>query len=242
MLKHYYPPVKLVGNIILLSVRSTARRPSFKGTEGTSWGDVSKSMSAFISGYYKYSGVNRPSSVPSSLGDMPGPMKTWVSSKTLLGSAAAATLRDLIFFPVVNPGTNKLNLGALRAVLGGRGAAADISPGALNSARSMARGLLDSQFAERIKVKSMKAGARLGSYLRRIRKTTGKTLSDIAMRTKYPVIDEEILGMIEDGHIVRPPNDVLIELARVFNDLEAVDINLDLLVDLADRDLELPIV
>lgn len=241
MSNHYNPPVRKIGRVLLLSVRGTARRPSFNGTEGTSWGDVNKSLSAFISGYYSHSGANRPSEVPSNVENMPAVMKRWIASKTLLGSETATTTRDLIFFPVVNPGTNKLNIGALRAVLSGRGAAADIPAGALNSARNMARRLLDTQFAQKIELKQVEAGARLGSYLRKLRRTASRTLNEISSRTKYPVLSEEILGMIEDGHIVRPPNDVLIELARVFNDLNVTDVSLDLLVGLADRDLELPI-
>jgi hypothetical protein len=48
----------------------------------------------------------------------------------------------------VNPDTDKLNGGALRAVLGGRGAQANIPRAALDSARSVARRLLDDEYGE----------------------------------------------------------------------------------------------
>jgi hypothetical protein len=128
-------------------VRSSARRPSYDGTETSSWGDVSKTFAAYRDGYYRHSGTQRPSEPPARVQDAPQAMRSWMASKTLLGEASATEERDLLFFPVVNPSTDRLNAGALRAVLGGRGAAADIPASALESARTMARSLLRSEFA-----------------------------------------------------------------------------------------------
>ena len=139
-------------------VRSTARRPSYEGTETVSWATVTTTFAAYRDGYYRHNGVTRPDEVPSRVQDAPAAMKTWIASKTLLGEASADNDRDLVFFPVVNAGTNKLNEGALRAVLGGRGAAADIPATALESARSQARRLLNSEFDANLEVEMDKHG------------------------------------------------------------------------------------
>jgi len=123
-----------------VEVRSTARTPEYDGVEDTSWGDVDKSLSAYIAGYNKNGGGSEEGST---IADISAACKSWIASKSLLGEASAETADDLIFFPVVNPSSNKLNLGALRAVLSGRGAQADISSSTLDSARAKAQSLLD---------------------------------------------------------------------------------------------------
>ena len=85
--------------------------------------------------------------MPTRTQDMPQAMRNWIASHTLLGDPAADEVRDLIFFPVVNPSSGNLNAGALRAVLSGRGAQADIPDSALNSARSVASSLLEKEFS-----------------------------------------------------------------------------------------------
>lgn len=121
-------------------VRTSARTPKFDGVESLSWGDVDKSLSAYIAGYNKNGGGSEDGS---SVADLSAACKSWIASKTLLGEASAETVDDLIFFPVVNPNTDKLNLGALRAVLSGRGSQADIPESTLESARNKAQSLLD---------------------------------------------------------------------------------------------------
>jgi hypothetical protein len=137
------PRVNLVAN-----VRGTARTPEYDGTEDTSWAKVTKSFTAYRDGYYKHSGTKKPadSEIPKSVTDAPADMKKWIAGKSLLGDAGADNWGDLLFFPVVNPGNNKLNAGALRAVLGGRGSSADIPQNALDSAQTKARSLLDKEF------------------------------------------------------------------------------------------------
>jgi len=78
-------------------------------------------------------------------------MKSWIASKSLLGEGGADTWDNLLFFPVVNPGTNKLNAGALRAVLGGRAAQAKIPDSAKESAQKKARALLEKEFKVELK-------------------------------------------------------------------------------------------
>lgn len=123
-----------------------ARRPAYEGTETGSWADVNKSFEAFRDAYYKHTGKEKPEDVPASVAAASSGLRRWIASKSLLGHPAGVTFREVCFFPVVNPGSNKLNKGALLAVLGGRGAQADIASQALESARSMARRLLEKEF------------------------------------------------------------------------------------------------
>lgn len=123
-------------------VRSSARRPSFEGTEEITWS--SPTLTQWIDGWVKNTGATRPESI--TVEALPAAAKRWISSRTLLGEATATEFRDLAFFPVVNPSTNKLNANALRAVLGGRGSQANIPAAARDSAQARARTLLESQF------------------------------------------------------------------------------------------------
>jgi hypothetical protein len=125
-------------------ILSSARTPAYDGTESSSWS--APSMEQCISGYYKNTGADRPDEDVSSVADMPEAMKNWVAGLSLLGDGDAEDFRDLLFFPVVNPSTNSLNENALRAVLGGRGAQADIPESARESAGNKARSLLKAEF------------------------------------------------------------------------------------------------
>lgn len=128
------------------NVLSEARRPTFDGTEDVSWADVDKSFEAYRNGYYEHTAAERPEDVPSQVADAPQAMRDWIAARSLLGDPEAETFGNLLFFPVVNPGTNRLNAGAVRAVLGGRAAQADIPEAALESAQAVARDLLESEF------------------------------------------------------------------------------------------------
>lgn len=68
-----------------------------------------------------------------------------VASHFLIGDDSAANFGELTF-PVVNPKTGKLNEAALRAVIGGRGAQANISAAQRISARRQAYKLLNDEF------------------------------------------------------------------------------------------------
>ncbi len=126
------------------AVRDKARRPTFTGVETISWASVSKTFKAYRDAYMRSTGSSKDA--PSRVQDASISMKRWIAERTLLGDTRADNDRDLIFFPVVNPGTGKLNAGALRAVLGGRGTQANISAESLESAQSMARSLLNTRF------------------------------------------------------------------------------------------------
>lgn len=128
------------------AIRSTARSPKYEDTETTSWADVGKTMADFIAGYYKNTGAEKPEEAVTSVGAMPSAMKTWIANKSLLGNTDTEDFNELVFFPVVNPGTNKLNEGALRAVISGRGSQANIAEAAKTSAQNKARSLLKDEF------------------------------------------------------------------------------------------------
>lgn len=139
----------------VLLTRGSARNPSYDGTEVISWGGVSKSLDAYIKGYYKHTGASRPEDLTDTVAELPSTIKRWIASKSLLGDSGATVRRDLIFFPVVNPETNKLNEGALRAVLSGRGAQAEIPESARASAQKKAEDLLSSNFKQEVRGKKM---------------------------------------------------------------------------------------
>lgn len=134
-----------------LNIRGTARTPSFDGTESVSWANVTTSFSAYRDAYYR-SKDGRPDNVPTRVQDAPSALRNWIASKTLLGEGSADNERDLIFFPVVNPKTGKLNEGALRAVISGRGAQARIPAEAKASAQRKARNLLNKHFGAELEV------------------------------------------------------------------------------------------
>lgn len=121
------------------AIRGTARRPSFRGTETISWAGVDKTFKAFA----RAVGAN-----VERVEDLTSSQKTRISAHSLLGNAQADTFDDLIFFPVVNPSTGKLNAGGLRGVLSGRGAQAKIPQSAKDSAQNMARRLLRDNFQQ----------------------------------------------------------------------------------------------
>jgi len=139
---------------IAAHIAGTARTPTFDGTETTSWSGVSTSFTAFRDAYYRGPGTRPADDVPSQVANAPAAMKRWIAARTLLGDPAADNERDLIFFPVVNPGTGKLNEGALRAVISGRGAQAQIPATAKSSAQRKARNLLNRHFDAGLEVEA----------------------------------------------------------------------------------------
>jgi len=141
-------------NIKIMAILSTARTPKYAGTETISWADVGKTIDDYVNGYFKHSNKTKPDDFVKRVADMPAEVKNWIASKSLLGDPQAEDGANLVFFPVVNPGTNKLNAGALRAVLSGRGAQADIPDAAKKSAQTKARGLLDKEFKKETEMSS----------------------------------------------------------------------------------------
>lgn len=133
------------------NVRATARRPSFDGTETAAWG--APSWTEIVTGYNRATGSSVETSI--SVADAPQAVKNWAARLSLLGDQNADNLRDLVFFPVVNPANRNLNERALRAVLGGRGSQADIPAAARESAQTLARRLLNSEFDAGLEVGNM---------------------------------------------------------------------------------------
>lgn len=128
------------------SIAKEARKPSYDGTEEISWVSVGKTFSEYLKGYLKHKGGSAEGVI--SVATAPQKIKTWIASKTLLGDPNASSSRDLIFFPVVNPMTNKLSRGALRAVISGRGAQAEIPTTAKKTAIAKANLLLEEEFGK----------------------------------------------------------------------------------------------
>jgi len=196
------------------NVRSAARTPKYVGVETTSWS--APSLADMIAGYVKHTGGDKPES--SITKDLPSAVKTWIASKSLLGEATADDTRDLIFFPVVNPSTDKLNENALRAVLGGRGAQADIPEAAKESAQAKARALLEKEF------KMAKQAANACGILARIKRLLGvnemsreemvKVLGDRGVDDTLieNTSDAQLAWMVEHSEpVVEPPVEPVVE-------------------------------
>lgn len=113
-----------------------ARTPNFDGTTTGEWSkpDFNEYVEAF--GFEDVSEVD----------DLTEEQAERIANTTLLGDPEADNFGTLQFFPVVEPGSMNLSENALMAVLSGRGAQADISESALESARSVARNLLEEEF------------------------------------------------------------------------------------------------
>jgi hypothetical protein len=105
-----------------------ARTPDYDGREDIPWAEVDKSLTAFSKGYQANKkllvasddGKNTPNLVGSEIDKLSKGEKQWIASKTLLGSPQASSVEDLLFLPVVNPITNKLNIEALKEVASGK--------------------------------------------------------------------------------------------------------------------------
>lgn len=191
------------GSSVKFNIRSEARRPSYDGTEEISWEDVDKTFQGYRDGFYKHTGADRPDEPVNRVQDAPAQMKSWIASKSLLGDADAEDWRNLSFFPVVNPGTDKLNAGAVRAVLGGRAAQANIPAATLRSAQNMARGLLEKEFKVEGKATNRK---RLAGMLHTVAQVLGliqneDSLEELPRRVRIAWENEHTDG---DGIFVGP--------------------------------------
>jgi hypothetical protein len=139
------------GGVEVANVRAGARRPSFDGTESGAWS--APGWAEIVRGYNNATGSSVETSV--SVADVPQAVKNWAARLSLLGDERADNLRDLVFFPVVNPSNRNLNERALRAVIGGRGSQAQIPAAARSSAQTLARRLLNSEFDAGLEVENM---------------------------------------------------------------------------------------
>lgn len=126
------------GRLVAMSVMSKARKPTYSGTESTAWS--SPTFADYVKGLYT------GTTPPKTLADADADLKSDIAAHTLLGNPDSTSFRELSFFPVVDPRNGKLNEKALKAVLGGRGAKANILSAVKKSAQDMARKLLKSEF------------------------------------------------------------------------------------------------
>ena len=132
------------------NVRATARRPSFSDTKSTAWS--APGWSDIVSGYNRARGASIETGV--SVSDAPQALKNWAAKLSLLGDENADNFRDLVFFPVVDPANRNLSERALRAVIGGRGSQAQVPATARESAQTLARRLLNSEFDAGLEVQN----------------------------------------------------------------------------------------
>lgn len=187
------------GGDVKRNIRSSARSPSYDGTESTSWGNVTKTFAAYAQAYLDAHGGG---DAPATVADAPSAMKNWIASKTLLGEGDADNERDLMFFPVVNPGTGKLNEGALRAVISGRGEAADIPDGAKASAQNKARALLEEHFdyePPKEQSRFAKLGSAIGSAVTGVLERFGVKLETISHDQIREKLNDAVRMSLTDG-------------------------------------------
>lgn len=171
-------PIKTA--VLRAAVLSQARRPTFSGTETSAWSAPS------WADYVRHLHEGREG--PGSVGQASAALKREVAAHSLLGDPDGSNLASLTMFPVVNPANGKLNERALRAVLGGRGAQADIPEGARTSARDMARRLLNSEFGAELEVSKMSKEAKQRAA------SEGLSSRDLEERLQQAVEDATAVG------------------------------------------------
>lgn len=142
------------------AIMAQARRPTFSGTETSAWSTPS------FGDYMRY--LHPGADAPTSVAACPMALRREIAAHTLLGDPEAESMRDLSFFPVVNPATGKLNERALRAVISGRGSQADIPERAKASAQDMARRLLNSEFGAELEAAQMKTTSKILAAVHRL--------------------------------------------------------------------------
>ncbi len=113
---------------------STARRPTFNGTEDSAWSKPT--LADYIAG------LNLPDA---QWGDLTAAQKGRIVTHTLLGQASAPTFDEANAFPVVNPRSGKLNGGAVRNAAA-RASQAGLSAATVDSVKNMCANLLDEYF------------------------------------------------------------------------------------------------
>lgn len=102
-------------------VKDTARTESqlnFDGTETINWDSaVDMTFEFYREAYYKHEGgkPENEEDIPSDVSEAPQSMLNWMANTSIMGKATADTFEYLVYFPVVNPDTLKLNRTALDA-------------------------------------------------------------------------------------------------------------------------------
>lgn len=131
--------------------RERARRPTYSDTEDAEWS--TPTLEDYLTGYDSLPSPDEVASVD----ELNDEDRSLIADKSLLGTPAGETLREVRFFPVVNPANDALNRRALGAVRGGRGAQADIPDDAEASAQRMAGELLNEEFDADVDVEAAAA-------------------------------------------------------------------------------------
>jgi len=129
--------------------RQQARTPAYRGTEDSEW-----STPTLVDYLRNYDTLPAPDEV-NSVGDLTQDQRSLIASKSLLGTPSGETLREVRFFPVVEPSTDALNRRALGAVRSGRGEQAEIPDDALANAQQRAGELLVEEFDSDIDIETM---------------------------------------------------------------------------------------
>lgn len=150
------------GSTVKQAIRETARTPTFSGTETRSdqpWGDVDKSLRAFIRGLL--SGVDEGTE----WSDLSQQQRNTIARRTLLGNANAETAADGIAFPVVNPSNDSLNQGGLIAAKAAAGGArgSDLPQETSESVVSVVDRLLEEHFSDGDEDEDQSSGGTAGS-------------------------------------------------------------------------------
>jgi hypothetical protein len=128
--------------------RQQARTPDYTGTQDADWS--APTFAEYLRGYDSLPSPDEVDSVE----DLSQDGRSLIARKSLLGEPSAETLRELRFFPVVDPATDELNRRALGAVRSGRGDQADIPDDARTSAQRVAGRLLNEEFGAEVDVEN----------------------------------------------------------------------------------------
>lgn len=174
--------------------RETARRPNFSGTTTGEWSKPS------FTDYVDAMGIDA-----NQVRDLNNSQKSTIAGMTLLGDANADTFGDLVVFPVVDPESRNLSERALNAVQSGRGASADVSGRALESARAVAESLKEDHFDDQSNnVKAWNKALKLYDKLKDKMTMTEESKTDVLVnehgfdRENLPPEESECFGRIYD--------------------------------------------
>lgn len=199
-----------------------ARTPSFEGTSSSEWS--APSLSDIASGF-DWEDV-------SSVDDLSQEQRQQAAQLSLLGDSDADVFDELVFFPVVEPGSQNLNENALDAVLSGRGSQADISDQQLESARGVARTLLEDEFDRDLDEQGQTLGAQLSNLIEtRVDADDATERADVVDEMAQQAgIDSDAVNAIIRGEITCPP------LGRLEAFAEVLQVETDTLVQAARSD------
>ena len=187
--------------------RQRARTPTYQGTQDEAWS--TPTLDDYLS---EYATLPAPDAVDS-VGDLSQDERSFIASKSLLGTPSGETLREVRFFPVVDPASDELNRRALGAVRSGRGEQADIPADALASAQRRAGELLIEEFDSEIELENM-------ADISDVSEDTLVRWNSSGDRPAYGRVvdvraegDEPLDGEIDGDQTIQPPA-ALIELHR----------------------------